>query len=455
MRILRLLVALCVSVSVVLPVFATGQRETAADEADVTLRFTYWGSPAEAGTIVSAIEGFEEAHPNIDVQDQNIPFGDYVTKLTAMLAGGDEPDVAFMPPAQAYPWAREGELYNIAELLADDPDMDREDFLSSIWYDWAPGKSLGTNSAVEAFGIFYNKSIFEETGVDRPPTTANNAWSWEQFVDVAKQLTLDREGRNANDPDFDPESIQQYGVEFGTWWGPWFAIVQANGGDYISEDGTEFTLADPEAVEAIQLLADLIHEHHVAPSPVQRDNLPGSAIALQTERVAMTINGQWILPDLVDADFDFGIGVLPRLARGSTTLVLGSPTVIFQSTDHPEEAWMLYKWLANPETAIDLIAGGTWMPLMRSWYEDSELVARWAEGNPAHPPEYKDAIMRQALENGIPGPEYYVVNFGELGNVVNPALERVWLGNVSAEEALANIREDAQGLVEGRYPLSE
>lgn len=39
--------------------------------------------------------------------------------------------------------------------------------------------------------MFYNKDMFDAANVEYPPTNADEAWSWDEFVEVAKQLTLD------------------------------------------------------------------------------------------------------------------------------------------------------------------------------------------------------------------------------------------------------------------------
>lgn len=425
------------------------QPDAAKKKEPVKLKFTYWGSPIEKKAVEDAIKKFEAKFDWVTVDAQHIP-GDYGTKITAMVAGNEAPDVAYLGENLALPWAEEGKLYNIQEFLDKDTELKKEDFLDNIWYNWAPGKTLGTNTACEAFAIFYNKDMFKEANVPEPPTKAEDAWTWDQFVETAKKLTIDQNGKNALDPAFNPNKIKQYGVQFDMWWGPYMSIVYSNGGDYINEDGTKFALTQPEAVEAIQKMADLINVHHVAPSPVAAKTMPAPAVALQSKQIAMTINGQWILLDLGNSKMNFGVGVLPKLKR-SITMVLGAPTVIFKSTKYPEESWLLFKWLANPESSIDLQAGGLWMPLLKKWYTDPALISKWAENNPAHPEGYKNAIMVQAMENGVPAPTYYTKNFGKIDAVVGPALEQVWLGKKTAEQALKEIEAKAQAEIKGRY----
>ena len=90
--------------------------------------------------------------------------------------------------------------------------------------------------------IYLRKPVFRHS-----PTKAENAWTWEQFVENAKKLTIDKNGKNAADPDFDPKSIKQYGVTFETWSEPLNNFIYSNGGDWVSKDGKTFTLNNQRA----------------------------------------------------------------------------------------------------------------------------------------------------------------------------------------------------------------
>jgi multiple sugar transport system substrate-binding protein len=107
--------------------------------------------------------------------------------------------------------------------------------------------------------------------------------------------------------------------------------------------------------------------------------------------------------------------------------------------------------MANPESSLDLQAGGLWMPLMTAWYQDESLLSKWAIGNPAHPDGYVDAVAKQTLTNGIAGPTYTLRNFAKIDAIVSAALDKVWLGEVSAQEAMDEACATAQAEMQGRY----
>lgn len=416
--------------------------ETAVHEQreQVTLRFTYWGSPEEKKVIESALDKFMQTYPWIKVEGIQLPNLDYNTKLKAMAALNEEPDIAYMTTDLGEQFDRQDKFHNLYAFLEKDPDVKKEDFLDYLWYERNPNYAWGMSSAGEAFGLYYRRDLLEQAGVEAPPARSEEAWTWEQFVETAKTLTLDRNGRNAHHPQFDPDHIVRYGVMFETWPEPLNNFIFSNGGDWVDPDGN-FILNSPETAEAIQRLADLMNVHHVAPSPFDSKSMPAPSVALQSGLAAMIIDGQWINLDLARANVNFDIGVLPKLKR-SITVALAGATVIFKSSEHPEEAWLLFKWLADPNKALELYADGLWMPVLKKWYTEPGLIAKWVDANPrAHPPGFKDAMMRQLIENGVPGVGYYVKNQAAVYPAVTEGLVPVWLGVKTAGEALAEIEE--------------
>ncbi|MEC0333205.1 sugar ABC transporter substrate-binding protein [Paenibacillus macerans] len=428
-----------------------GPANGGTDKEPVTLKYTFWGSPQEKKALEEATKKFTEKYPWITVNAVHIPESDYDTKLTAMVAAGETPDAGYVHGELGEAWQKEGKFINFNEMFAKDTELKKEDFLDYIWFNGDdPNYTWGISTAGETFALFYNKDLFEEAGVEMPPAKAEDAWTWDQFVEAAKQLTIDKNGKNAADPGFDKDNIKQFGVSFESWYGPVMAHIVNNEGDLVSEDGRKFALDQPEAVEAIQRLADLINVHHVAPNPVQAKSIPSQAVALQSKLVAMSMHGQWINLDLGAAKVNYDIGVLPKMKR-SVAMGISGVSAMFKSTKHPEATWLLTKFLADPSGALNLYRDGLWMPTLKKWYTDPELVAQWAENNPSHPSGFKDAFLTNLLNNSTPSPVYYVKNFGKVSSLAFSALDPVWLGKQSAEEAMKEVASKVQPEIQGRY----
>jgi len=243
--------------------------EDSKEKEPVKLKMTFWGSPQEKTAVESAVKKFSEKLPYVTVEATQIPESDYDAKIAAMVASNDPPDYGYIHGQQGEQFALEGKFINWFEELEKDDELSVDDFVDGVWFKIDKDNAWAINTAIECFGLFYNKDIFDEAGIEYPPAKFEDAWTWDKFVEVAKKLTIDKNGKNATEPGFDPNNIKRFGVSFENWYGPVSVHILNNGGDYISADGTKFTLDQPEATRAIQRLADLINVHHVAPSPIQ------------------------------------------------------------------------------------------------------------------------------------------------------------------------------------------
>ena len=419
----------------------------AAAQDDIKLTFMHWGSQEEANVVGSFLKKFEEANPGITVDQQHVvdENDSYATRLNTLVASGQLPDVFYCNEAMAFPLAEQGVILDVTPYAA---DFIARRVPGSMYY-FAPGKTFGGMSAVETTLLFANKDLFDEAGVALPPTTAETAWTWDQLIDTAKSLTKDRQGRDANDPAFDPESIQQYGVNFAQAWFVWYALTRSAGGDFTDEAGTTFTLNGPPAVDVFQKLQDLIHVHHVAPTPTASEGLPATAQQLQTRRVAMTLDGQWNLLDMNKAEVPLAVGVLPRINE-PTTCIIGASTVVSASSPNRDAALALFQFSSDPASVLDLITSGLWMPTESAWYTDPNLVAQWAD-NDVHPPEYKDAAMSYVLNHSIQGP-VTIKGYSAIAPRLDAHLDELWLGSKPAQQVLDEAAAEIGPMLTGRYP---
>lgn len=418
---------------------------------NIILRFTYWGSEAEKEAVSRMTEAFEATHPGVSVETYHFESGDYMTQLQALQARGEGPDVGYLIEGYPLQWASEGKVLDLTDVFEADPDLNGR--LNDTFYYFAPGRTLGTNTAVEIVLLFYNKQLFDDAGLSYPPARAEEAWTWEQFVSAAKRLTTDVNGLHPDDPGFDPTRVDVYGLSFGTehWsWVDYYPFIYSNGGQIVNDEGTRLMLDEPEAMEAIQKLQDLLWVHHVAPTPAEAERRPKGDVQFQTNKVAMVISGQWKLLDYAAMeDLKLGVAVLPKL-KEPKTLILGSPTVIFSGTQHLQAALQLYKFHNDPQQ-VDLFARGLWMPLHEKYYTDETSLSMWLD-NPAHPPESREAIAAYTLCCVVRTPHYYIKNFGQIADeVIQPAMEQVWSNTLSVPAAMAQAVADATSLLKGRW----
>ena len=263
------------------------ETPTGTTKEKVKIQYSNWGTADESKTVIEIAKKFSDSQDKIEVEVLCIPWEQYMTKLNTMATAGELPDTGIMSEAGALQWATQGVLADLSDMYDGTEDKPL-DYLA-FKYD---GKPVAYSVANEILVLYYNKDMFDKAGVPYPPAHADNAWTWEEFIEVAKKLTFDKNGKRPIDDGFDPQNIVQYGamVENLTWQLEVWTL--SNGGGFYSEDGKEVIINKPESIEAIQKVADLYLKEHVAPlsSGATDDGIQRSIIA---GTVAMATGGTW------------------------------------------------------------------------------------------------------------------------------------------------------------------
>ena len=406
-----------------------------AGEERVTITYSMWGDNEEVRVLQETIEKFESEQDKIHVEVIQVDRADYVGALNTRAAGNNLPDTGIMAEDAVLMWAEQGMLADVSNMYG----ADEAKPLDSLAFTFQ-GNPVGYSVSNEVLLLFYDRAAFADAGVTPPPASADDAWDWDTFVDVAKEMTLDANGNNAKSPDFDPNNIARYGVMFcpDFWQLEVWSVM--NGGAWYDADGN-VTINTPEATEALQRIADLSLVHHVAPqygsntaTNIDQDLVNGNC--------AMYVNGQWSVGVWLGAarasdGLDYGVGVLPYM-KEKATLNTGGVNVAFATTDQPEEAMEWLKWYAKEENSWGLIESGIWMPVLSSYYTDEALTRKWVE-NPNFPPydEYKSAVVDYAMNYAQPTSWYWVNNTNLFNDALSTILAPCWSGNAQVADVIA------------------
>src|SRR5262245_41728257 len=286
--------------------------------APVTISMMGWGSILEKQNVQKGLDLFQSKNPDVKVNWLHTP-DDYDTKLNTVLAGGTPPDVFW---ARNLPdFVSRGVVLDVTDRVKSDPAIGKADyFIEPQEQDRATinGKWYGIGSCWVIHHLYYNVDMFQKAGIEPPSTDPAKAWSWDQFVDISRKLTLDSAGKHAGDAGFDENNTKQWGVAWQTWFLPRDVMVYSNGGDAFTPD-YKIKLADPVAAEAIQQVADLANVQKVAPHTAAMEQLGLSTNQmLASGRLAMVADGSWALQDIAKMGFKYGCGVLPKLKTAVT-----------------------------------------------------------------------------------------------------------------------------------------
>jgi multiple sugar transport system substrate-binding protein len=314
-------------------------RSQAVTDPRVTIELSVWGMPWENVLYTDEyIPAFERDNPGIRVRF--LHFENYTSRLLLCHAGGIAPDVM----RQNTTWGPNLILRGMnlpLDRFMDGPDgIDREDFIPIIWGPLRHrGKTYGIPQDINMLGLFYNKTLFDQAGLQYP----NPSWTWADLKRAADRLTRDEDG------DGHPEVL---GLNAG-WNGYTFLPFYFQMGGRVWDVAREQPRLDnPTAVEALTFFRSLKRSYSLTQSNTERGGI-GPSMFFQQGRVAMFIDGTWRTPQLKTSApaLSFGVTALPQGRRHAT---IGSSCfwAVSSQTKHPEAAWKLAKFLAGREQLV-------------------------------------------------------------------------------------------------------
>jgi len=416
-------------------VFASGGQ---SKDARIQISYSFWGTPDEFVATQNAINVYNKMQNKVQVTAVQSPRDTYEAMLNTRAAAGMLPDCGMMAEGDVLKYANLGYLADVSSMYG----ASEAKPLDSITFRGPDGKPVAYAASNEILLLYYNKKMFDAAGVAYPPTSADRAWTWDEFVATAKKLTLDTNGRTPNDPGFNRNQIKQYGamVETLTWQLEVWAL--SNGGGFYSPDGKTVIIDQDAAIDAIQKVADLHLKDNVAPmSPGLTDD--GIQRSIITGTVAMATGGHWNIGTCLstardEQGLDYGIAVLPYMKSKVTINTSGAP-VVFNQTKYPKETMDFIKWYTNVENSWFLVEAGIWMPPLDSYYKDEALIKKWIT-NPAYPPaaDYRSAVIDYTLRFAKPTSWFFTPNTGDFNNLLQSILGDVWTGAKTAREAITS-----------------
>lgn len=410
-----------------------------------TITYYSWVGGAEKTFVQTLISQYEKEHPDIDIRDNYVPYGEYLSKLSTLEASGEKPDVFQMIEGKVFEWGSKGALLDLKPLFdRAGKDLMKERIPDSVFYDGT--HIYGVGADIITMCLYYNKDLLEKYGVQPPSTDADHPWTWDEFEEAAIKLTRDQKDRCPTDKGFDPDSIVTYGTVMPANWTKLLALLRTNGTSYASEDGKKFNMTSPEAIEVMNRILDLSQKDRCAPDYSIGANLEANIPALiMNGQVAMMIEGSWNLSNYTNEGFDVGIAQIPMFKEPAnvnwSTAYCLSPEDVDNSdafdflcyiTDYSKELAAAKKNGVSPGS----------IPQTTSILDTEEGMKEWISAYSKVDETQNCQALRSILEqkNTTLGENITLKNFNVMmDNKIFPAMESVWLGEKTPEQAFSEL----------------
>lgn len=401
---------------------AAEETEATAPEGPEPVKIVFYqrgyiegGEDAGSITTAQAVKNFMAANPHITVEIVGIPWtseGD--TKLETALSARSDINVFRVTSPNLPRYSRQGVLSEITPYLTEE---DKADFYESgFQVATVDGKVWAWPLWVTAISIFANTDIFAERGVDLP--SMDDPWTWEEFVEAAKQLTYVRD-----------DGTQVYGFTSSSKWGAveYYPLMYIDGGRIVSADGKTFVQNRPEGVSALEKIASLALEHKVTPPDFGTVDQAGVRSQFKDiKNVAMLMSTPGFIPDLEKESFPLAVLPPPMGDAGKlvTNGAMGLYAVVDVENDAEElAAHQLASYLTGSQVAKDI--------------EGWQLAPGLRRSNTSYATTPSREVIAKLVEYGVY--EVPTVTSAELGTNYGAMLQAIILGEMTAQEAMDEI----------------
>ena len=347
--------------------------------------------------------------------------------MLLMHVGGIPFDVTFVDQTFV-PNAAQGVLMDLTPFIQRDGiSLDEFVPLGVESFNWNGGQ-YALPSYVSNLATGYNRNIFDAAGLPEIPTDWDTgAFSWSDFVEVGKKVTVDRNG----DGTIDQWALRRLP--------PWRLMLFMFDGDWVGEDGQP-ALLSPAVVRSIEEMAALTLEHNlVIPS--------GGSAAWNQGIIGMDQVGQFTIPTMARNAWEYGVGVLPEGGPPGTrsTILYADGFAMGANSRNPQEAWAFIKtFIMDPEMGMVMPQSQSSVPAYRP------LHAQYLDAVNAAYPAVDWVAFSEGLYRGRVFKIRFSPNFVEIEAVLDRAINEVVSGAKSAASALREVDPVVRELWRGK-----
>ncbi|WP_166851438.1 extracellular solute-binding protein [Isoptericola sp. BMS4] len=392
-----------------------GEAEPAGSisEGPATGTVEIWAMGTEGERLPELAEQFEADNPDVTVEVTPVPWESSTEKINTAIATGEVPDLVQVGTTLMSSFVELGGLAPTPE------DVDSGAFFPGAWDTTVvDGTSYGVPWYVETRVLYYRTDLAEKAGVDTPQT-------WDELKEFAAGM---------QDAGADHGiALQTDGDGTNIMYSPFY--WQA-GGDYMSDDGTEFTLDNDAQVEALDYYASFMAEG-LAPQRLVEDEKIQDFI---DGELGSYVSGPWDRANLLATagdDFASKFDVTPLPAdETSASFIGGSNLAVLADAENPDAAWKFVQFATDPAVQVDWFEISSDLPAVQASWDD-----------PALADDESLAVYGDVLETARSTPA--VPTWGEIDHELNLIIEQVVAGNVTPQDAAAQMQDAATSIGTG------
>ena len=390
---------------------ATAVTASAADAEELTI-WVHETDSDEGKLYKQLVDEFNEKydgtyHATLSQIARSGDAGGYDDKVNAAISNGGLPDVFTVDGVTVAQYADAEAIVPIDDYFTED---ELSDFNPSIIQQGTYDGKLYTLGAMDSsVGIFYNKDMFEEAGIE--PATAENPWTLKDLEDAAAKLTTDDCYGITMSLDAKDETVIYF----------FLPLIYSQGSSVLDEDGeTADGFLNGDATKNVfNWIKEMVDNGYASATPAENSFELGQA--------AMALTGSWEPGNLAKYDINWGLMPMaiydedsePASACGSWTFAMSSDC----SDEHKEGAAELIRFMTSTDASARMYEANAMPPARTSAFDSIDAFN-----------EEPLSVFSYQLQNTAKA-RPVSVNYPILSNQFATALQNILTG-MDVEEAL-------------------
>lgn len=363
---------------------------------------------------------------DIEFIPRNDSGGGYSDKINASIMSGGLPDVITVDGPNVAAYAANGIIQPLAKLTKKERAVYLDSILDQGTYN---GKLYALGAMESSVGMYYNKALLKEAGIEVPDQ--DHPWTWSQFTKVLEQLKPVMEKHNGYplDMTFPTGEATIY------YYAPFF---WANGGDMVDETGLKVDgwFNSKQNAETVEYFKSFAENGYMSKSPIEK--------LFESGRAAFKFDGAWEVNTIYTSYPDIDLGVAPYVVSDNWDGGRYTPTgswafAASSESQHIEGATKLVQWMSGIESGKLLFENTKSFPSTYKAFESIDLFDT---------DENYKALYYQLSTYGHPRPKTPV--YPQVSTSFQQVLEDVVLSGKNTKEELNNSVERINAKLE-RY----
>jgi multiple sugar transport system substrate-binding protein len=383
---------------------------------------TWTADPAQLAVFNSIADGYKKTHPEIkSITFDSLPFADYTSTITTQIAGGQQPDLAWVMETDAPDFVSSGALAPLTDSLKATKGYNYADINSGTTKLWTTdGQLFAYPFSTSPFVVFANDDLLAAAG---EPTSAElkkaGKWDWENIAEIGAQVNAKTGKQGMVIRDFNYLT-----------WSNLATVWESFGAAPWSADGKACTFTSKKMVAAFTYLHDATFKQHAFPGPgVNADFFAGDSAFTVTQISRAT---------LLTGGFTWNVLTLPKGDAGQQNVVGQAGIGVLAKGSNVDAAKQFLAYFTNPTNGKQLAA---YFPPPRTSLLNATTLAAT---NKTLSKQQIDDVVIPSFEGAITKPSH--ANSAEIAAQVKTALDPMW-------QADANVSGVLKGVCKAITPL--